>query len=106
MNTRQRKAALAAITAIDTETPIDHPTAWTPFFDKEGTAGNTINYEINRRREAEAYMNGFGWPGEPDPEMLPDPGQRALFYRWEAEHERAGRFLHDIRTRLRKATAA
>ena len=51
-------------------------------------------------------MNGFDWSGEPDPEMLPDPGQRALFYRWEAEHERAGRFLHDIRTRLRKATAA
>lgn len=104
MNTRQHKAALAAITAIDTDTPVGHPIAWTPFFDKEGTAGNTINYEINRKREAEDYMNGFDWTGEPDPELL-EGSQRARFNRWEAEHTRATQFLDEIWLRLRKATA-
>lgn len=100
MNTRQRTAALAAITAIDTDTPVDHSIAMARFFDGEQTSGNTVNYELNRKRQAEEYMNGFDWTGEPDPELLPDPGQRARFDRWEAEHERAGRFLHKIRTRL------
>jgi hypothetical protein len=106
MNTRQRTAALAAITAIDTDTPIDPSLTVIRLFDGEQTSGITINYEINRKREAQEYMNGFDWTGEPDPEMLPDSGQRAKFYRWEAEHERAADFLHETWNRLRKAVKA
>lgn len=106
MNTRQRTAAVAAIAAIDTDTPVDRSVALIPFFDKEGTSGNTVNYELNRKRQAEEYMNGFDWTGEPDPEMLPDPQQRARFNRWEAEHERAERFLHETWSRLREAVRA
>lgn len=105
MNTRQHKAALAAITAIDTDTPVDFSLIWICFFDKEGTSGNTVNYQINRKHEAEEYMNDFDWPAEPDPELLVGE-QRARFYRWEAVHAKATRFLDDTWLRLRKATAA
>lgn len=105
MNTRQHTAALAAITAIDTDTPVAAPLALTPFFDKEGTSGITVNYEINRKRQAEEYMNGFGWTAEPDPELL-EGEQRARFYRWEADHAKATRFLDETWLRLRKATKA
>lgn len=106
MNARQRTAALAAITAIDTDTPVDPSLTVIRFFDGEQTSGITVNYELNRKRQAAEYMNGFNWTGEPDPEMLPASWQRAKFYRWEAEHERAADFLHETWKRLREAVKA
>lgn len=99
---RRTEARAAAITAIETGTRVPRKHVWALLFEDEGTSGNEINYSQNTIETARAYIEGFDWTGEPDPELL-NPEQQARFNRHEKSKEQAERYLDELHARLKAA---